>query len=73
MLLTVALTDFVTGRNDHNIWNTLLPLAIAHQRGDGEIFVNLRPMHANALAGQPPMLALRRGGIRQSRESLQRR
>jgi len=48
---------------------TLLPLVIAHQRGYGDIFVNLGPMHANALAYQPPMLALLRGGIAQSRES----
>jgi len=73
MLAIIALTGIVAGRTDDNARNTPLLLVIAHQRGYGDIFVNLRPMHANALADQPPMLAPLRGGIAQSREALQRR
>lgn len=49
MLTIIALTAIVAGRTDHNNWITLLPLNVAHQRGYGDIFVNLGSMHANRL------------------------
>jgi hypothetical protein len=51
----------------------IIASVITHQRTDGNIFIDFRPMYPNAFANQAPVAALRRRRIAQSGKPLQRR